>query len=511
MTSSPPRSYEELLDHYRRIVNLRQAAGILRFDRDAWMPDGGEPARSDQLSTLEGLVSDHLSADELRTLLDDLDPNDLSVDQTAVVREIRLEHERETAVPAELAAELESARTAATDAYQQARKTDDFSVFAPYLETLRDLHIERAEHVAPKLSPYAAMYAEDEPYLSQATVDRIFDRLKQELPPLLADIDDSDVTLAQPLASDLPEDEEPTVASETIYDGILTEVFDLLGFNWDHGLFGAWGAPQSVGNQFDTRIKVRDRGVPGSLLLRAITGTVHELGHAFYDQGLSQDQYGTPLGEPRNGLHETQARFWENHIARTEAFWERAVPIVSRHVDDLPGLEALTPRSSYESINAVRSENLRRVRADELTYHLHLLIRCEIDRAFVAGDLPVEDIPRVWNDKYEQYLGVRPKTDAEGCLQDGHWAHSFAIFQHYMVGSVLAAQLDAAMRADVDVDGCIRDGELGPVHEWLGEHVHCHGRRYPTDELIEMATGDPLTADPFLEYAREKFGSLYDL
>lgn len=510
MTGTGSERYQDLLDYYRQIANLRQAAAVLRFDRDAWMPEEGEPARSAQLSTLESTISDRLAADELASILDDLADAELTAEHAAVVREIRLEHDWEATVPNAIAGDLQAARTAASEAFEEAREKDDFGIWAPHLERLREIQIERAEHVAPEMSSYAALYAENEPHLPIATVDRIFDRLRQELPPLLADIDDSDATLAQPPASDLSEDAEPNLDSETLVDGILTDVFDLLGFDWERGLFGAWGAAQNLGNQFDTRIKIPNRPAPASLLLRAITGTVHELGHAFYDQGLPQEHYGTPLGEPRHGIHESQARFWENHIARTEAFWERVIPIVRQHADDLPGLDDLTPRTAYEAINAVQTGNLRRTRADELTYHLHLLVRCEIDRAFVADDLGVEAIPEAWNDKYEQYLGVRPETDDEGCLQDPHWNQGFALFQHYMVGSVLAAQLDEAMRADVDVDGCVRDGELGPVHEWLREHVHRHGRRYPTDELIEVATGDPLTADPFLDYARRKFGSLYD-
>jgi carboxypeptidase Taq len=142
---------------------------------------------------------------------------------------------------------------------------------------------------------------------------------------------------------------------------------------------------------------------------------------------------------------------------------------------------------------------------------MHIILRCEIDRAYVAGDISVEEIPRVWNEKMDEYLGVTPDTDAEGCLQDIHWTSRFAAFQTYTVGSVVAAQLNAAVREDLDVDGLVREREFEPIREWMTEHVHRYGQRYETPELIEVATGEPLTADYFVEYVREKFGELYDL
>jgi carboxypeptidase Taq len=167
------------------------------------------------------------------------------------------------------------------------------------------------------------------------------------------------------------------------------------------------------------------------------------------------------------------------------------------------------PREVYEAVNRIHPENKIRVEADELTYHMHIILRSDVEQAFVGGDIDVEEIPGRWNDLMDEYLGVRPEDDAEGCLQDIHWTGGFASFQNYTVGSVLAAQLDATMRDDLDVDGLVREGEFGPIREWLTEHVHSHGQRYTTDELVEEATGEPLTADYFVAYAEEKFGELY--
>jgi carboxypeptidase Taq len=243
--------------------------------------------------------------------------------------------------------------------------------------------------------------------------------------------------------------------------------------------------------------------------LGGLTATVHEFGHAFYNLGLPQDRWGTPLGESRDlSVHESQSRLWENHVGRTEAFWEHVMPTVREYFD----VDA-TPREAYESANQVYDDNLIRVEADELTYHLHIVIRFEIERDLIRGDLDVSEVPDVWNDKYEEYLGIRPETDAEGCLQDIHWSHgNFGYFPTYSLGSVMATQLFDAAESDLgDLTPSIRDGEFGDLHDWLRENVHQHGARYETNELVEQATGEPFSADAFVEYVRSKYGALYDL
>jgi len=226
---------------------------------------------------------------------------------------------------------------------------------------------------------------------------------------------------------------------------------------------------------------------------------------------LPQAEYGTPLGEPRDlTVHESQSRLWENHVGRSAAFWEH---FASAFGERFPAVADVTPREIYEAANRIYPANLIRVEADELTYHMHIVLRFEIERDLIAGDLAVADVPETWNEKMADYLGVRPDTDSTGCLQDIHWSHgNFGYFPTYSLGSVLAAQLYAHVEADVDdLAGHVAAGEFAPLHDWLGEHVHRYGCRYTTPELIEEATGEAYTADYFLEHAREKFADLYDL
>ncbi len=221
----------------------------------------------------------------------------------------------------------------------------------------------------------------------------------------------------------------------------------------------------------------------------------------------AHEHYATPLGEDRNlSVHESQSRLWENHVGRSRAFWRHFLPTLE---DRFPEVDA-TVEEAYEAANRVYDDNLIRVEADELTYHLHIVIRFELERDLIAGDLDVEDVPEAWNDKYEEYLGIRPDTDSEGCLQDIHWAYgNFGYFPTYTLGSVLAAQLDHHARQDIDgFDDHVRAGEFGPIHDWLTEHVHQHGARYRTDDLVEEATGESVTAEHVLDYADEKYRAL---
>ncbi|WP_276280694.1 carboxypeptidase M32 [Halorussus caseinilyticus] len=490
-------AYDDLLDRYERLTALEDGREYLYWDQQVTMPEGGTPARSRQLSTLSALEHQRLTADETGRLLDAAEGEDLTDEQEAVVREIRREYERAAEVPEELVEEHTRVRSEAQDDWQEAKANDDFSAFETTLERLLDLRVRKAEHIDPDRDPYEVMFEGGEPYLGLDTVERIFEELKDGLVPLIEDIRASE---------DVPPAFEGTFDADTQM-ALSEDVLDLLGYDWDRGRLDTSAHPFTLGTQFDARVTTR---FDESDLLGAIGSTIHEFGHATYALGLPDDAYGSPLGESRShGVHESQSRFWENHVGRTKEFWELFLPTVKEH---FPQVSDVTPEEAYRAANRVKADNVIRVEADELTYHMHIVLRSEIEREFVSGDLAVSEIPAAWDDKMEQYLGVRPDTDAEGCLQDIHWTGGFANFQNYTVGSVLAAQLWATIEDELDGPrGLIRDGDFDPLHDWFRENVHRHGSRYTTDELIREATGEDLTAEYFLDYAREKFGDIYDL
>jgi len=315
-------------------------------------------------------------------------------------------------------------------------------------------------------------------------------------------IRESDADLAvDTFEGTFPEAEQEALARETL---------ELVGYDFDRGRLDVSSHPFTAGNQFDCRVTTRfDESDP----LGAIGSTIHEFGHAQYNLGLPQEQFGTPLGESRDlSVHESQSRLWENHVGRSRAFWELFLPTFQEHFRRPTTPPSRTP--IRRSIRSTRTTNLIRVEADELTYHLHIVVRFEIERDLVRGDLAIEDVPEAWNDKYEEYLGIRPDNDAEGCLQDIHWSHgNFGYFPPtYSLGSVMAAQLFAAAESEIDdLDDQIAAGEFDDLREWLGENVHQHGSRYETNELVKRATGEDFSADAFTDYVEEKYGELYGI
>jgi len=493
-----PDAYSDLIDHYERIATLRSVGGVLSWDQQVTMPEAGTPARSRQLSALSGIGHELLTEETVADRLAELDGADLSRDQAASVREIRREHRRADRVPRDLIEDISAASSEALPVWEEAKAEDDFEAFAPKLEELLELKREYAAHIDPDRDPYEVLFEEYEPYLGVDTAERILERLRDALVPLIEDLKAADPDLATPFEGTYSEDAQEAVSRDLL---------SALGYDWDRGRLDTSSHPFTSGNQFDTRITTRFHE---SDPLDALTATIHEFGHAQYTLGLPQDAFGTPLGQSRDlTVHESQSRFWENHVGRTEAFWEFALPTVTEHFD---GLEEATPRDVYEAANRIYPENLIRVEADELTYHMHIVLRFEIERDLVRGDLDVAEVPAVWNDRMEEYLGVRPGTDAEGCLQDIHWSHgNFGYFPTYSLGSVLAAQLNHHVRGDLAVDELVREGEFDPIREWMGERIHQHGCRYTTPDLIEEATGEAFSADYFLEYAGEKFGELYGI
>ena len=493
-----PDAYDDLLEEYRRATYLSDAGQVLGWDQQVTMPEGGTPARSKQSAALSAVQHDVLTGDGIAEPLDELDEGDLPQPEAAVVREVRREHERSARVPRDLVERISEEASNALPVWEEARAEDDWASFEPVLETFVELKREYAEHIDPDSDPYEVLFADYEPYLSLDHAERILERLRDELVPLIDAIRESDVDLALDFDGTYDEDDQMELTRDAL---------DTLGYPWEHGRVDTASHPFSTGTQFDARVTTRfDESSPVS----ALGSTIHEFGHATYTLGLPEEEYGTPLGKNRGlSVHESQSRLWENHVGRSRAFVEGFLPRIE---EQFPGLD-LDAAGLHGHLNRVNPSNLIRVEADELTYHMHIILRFEIERDLISGDLDVSEVPAVWNEKMEEYLGVRPGTDSEGALQDIHWSHgSFGYFPTYSLGSVMAAQFFEAAQEDVeDLYGGVREREFDALHDWLTDNVHRHGQRYETNELVERATGSEFTADAFLDYVTTKFGDLYDL
>jgi carboxypeptidase Taq len=388
------------------------------------------------------------------------------------------------------------ATSRALSVWTQARAKSDFAAFRPILEEIVDLKRQYAAAIDPDAKPYEVLFRDYEPWVGLDETRRNLAQLRDGLKPLIKR------AASAPKAPDAFAGRWPADAQQRFSLDVLRE----LGYDFQRGRLDVSAHPFSTGNVHDTRITTRyDEQHP----LGALLGTIHEFGHSLYTQGLPREDFGTPLGDARDmAVHESQSRLWENHVGRSRAFWERWVgPMREAFPGNLKGVSA---EDAWRAANVVEPSYVR-VEADELTYHMHIALRFEVEEAVIGGAAQVKEIPHLWNDRMESDLGIRPPNDKLGCLQDIHWSHgSFGYFPTYSLGSMLSAQLFATFeREHGPAAPAIREGRHGPLRDWLREKVHRHGKRYKTDELVQRATGKPLGAEDFLAYAGRKYGELW--
>jgi carboxypeptidase Taq len=499
------KAYQELVQRVRDETLLTTIEALLEWDEETYMPSGGVANRSEQLAMIAGLLHERGTDPRLGELLHNLEASDLLADAGAPpavnVRVLRREYDRFVRLPRSLVEEVARTTSLAQQAWASARGAGDFQRFRPFLERIVVLKRNEAECVGYAEEPYDALLEDYEPGLSSAVVARLFDVLRNELMPLAGRIAGAK---RQPDASVLrrhfPRDRQRRFG-ETVAAAV--------GFQFSRGRLdlGVHPSCSSIGPG-DCRISVRfdERDFAGGLLT-----ILHEVGHGLYEQGLDPAHYGTPLGEaPSVGIDEAQARFWENRVGRDRQFWDyfypRAQELFPESLGDVP-LEEF-----HFAVNRV-TPSLIRVQADEVTYNLHIMIRFDLERALVSGALAVADLPDAWRAACRQMLGVAPRTDAEGCLQDGHWADGLiGYFPTYTLGDVFAAQLFA--RAEMELGSLGQQfarGEFGALVQWLGRRVYRQGGRHPSARLIEAVTGSPPDHRPLVSILKTKYEELYQL
>ncbi len=490
-----PSAYDQLVTRLKRIHALGEASGALQWDQETFMPSGGTEARAVQLSTLSTLSHELFTAPEVGKLLAAAEKEETDDVHRALLRETRHSYDRATKVPGALVERLSKATSRALPKWVEARKRSDFATFAPILSEIVDVRRDMAAKIDPSGDPYAVLFEDYEPWIPLEDARANLAALRDGLKPIL----DAAVESTRAAGPDT------VFTGEWPIDGqekLGKHVLDAVGYDWTRGRLDPSAHPFSTGNRYDARITTR---YDVNDALGALLSTVHEFGHSLYTLGLPEAHFGTPLGDARDlSVHESQSRLWENHVARSEPFMEFLLPALR---DAFPGrLDKVTAHDAWRAANRVEP-SLIRVEADELTYHMHIAVRFEVEEGIVSGRTAIEDIPAAWNERMESYLGVTPPDDAHGCLQDIHWSHgAFGYFPTYSLGSMLAAQLYRAFEAaNGPFTENIRRGDFAPLREWLRENVHTHGKRYRTGELVEKATGAPLTPDAFLAYARDKF------
>lgn len=476
---NPEQAYAELIGLSRERTVLSSCSSILQWDAEICMPRGGVNHRGEQLALLAGLAHDRATDPRLGDLLRDVEASSLVGDQESVesvnVRELRRDYDRETRLPRRLVEELARVSALSSQAWSEARDRNDFPAFAPWLDQTFALAREKADAIGHEGVRYDALLDDYEPGMTTEQLSTLFAHLREQLVPLVDSLRDAPPP-ATNLDRDLPLDRQRAFA-----EGVASK----LGFNLENGRFDLGPHPFcSFIGPGDVRIALRyhPRNFASGFL-----AVLHETGHALYEQGLDPSHYGTPMGEAVSlGIHESQSRLWENLVGRSRGFWEHFYP----QFQDAFGIHDVAIEEFRREINHA-SPGLIRVEADEVTYNLHIVIRFEIERALLSGDLHASDLPNAWNELYERYLGITPDSDRNGCLQDIHWSEGLiGYFPTYTLGNVYAAQLFAAAEhAAGPLEDAFAAGDFGTLRGWLGENIHRHGKRYAPPTMIGKATG----------------------
>ena len=500
---TPQAAYDELLRSSRERATLAACMGLLEWDEETYMPPGGVGARSEQRALLAGLFHDRATDPRVGELLGELEGSDLEPGspEAANVRELRRAYDRETKLPKSLVEELARTTALAQQAWIESRKANDFPRFRPWLEKIVALKRQEAEAIGAEEDLYDALLDLWEPGATSRALAPLFEALRRELVPLAAALA---AAPRQPDESILRR-EYPVERQRAFGRAIAAAI----GFDFERGRIDQSAHPFCIGlAPGDCRLTARwdERYVNDGLF-----GVLHEAGHGMYEQGLDPGHHGTPMGEAASlGIHESQSRLWENLVGRSRAFWERFFPAAR---EAFPGaLGDVTLDDFHFAVNRV-APSVNRVQADEVTYNLHILVRFELERALLSGDLPAADLPAAWNEAYREALGVVPPNDAQGCLQDTHWSSGlYGYFPTYTLGNVVAAQLFAAANEELGgLDEHFREGNFAALLGWLRERVHRHGRHYPPDELVRRATGASPDHRPLVAALRTKYSELYGL
>jgi carboxypeptidase Taq len=488
-----------LRERLAELVDLRHAQHVLGWDQQTMMPPRGAAARAESLATLERIAHQQFVSAETGRLIEsagrELNGAEPDSDDARLVAVVRRRWEKSRRVPAELAADLARASSLGQEAWITARAQSDFAAFAPYLTTNYELARRYVDCFDEFDCAYDALLDDYDPGMRCAEVDVLFDELKRELMPLIGtvaalEIDDSCLHGSFPLDR-----------QRALVDEVVTRMgFDRRGWRLDDAVH-----PFATGfGSGDVRITTRwDQ----TYFASALYGAMHECGHGLYEAGIADSLQRTPLGSAESlALHESQSRMWENMVGRGRPF----CAVLAPRVAELFSIGGLDADRLYRAVNRIQPSFIR-VEADEATYGMHIVLRFELEQDLIEGRLAIADLPEAWNARFKDYLGLDVTDDADGVLQDVHWsAGLIGYFPTYALGNLIAGQLWQRVHEQLpELEDQLEAGELEPLREWLREHVHRHGAKFDSGELLRRVVGEPIAVAPFIAYLKRKLSDVY--
>lgn len=495
-------AYSQLKSILGEVYDLNSTLAVLGWDQQTYMPPGGAEERGSAMATLSRIMHLKIISDELQKNLADCEKESAGwaddSDEARLVKVSRREVNRRLRIPADWVANFAEATAIGQEKWEQAKETSDFKRFEPYLEKIVELRREYASFFQPYDHIYDPLLDEFEPGLKTGDVQKIFSILRKEQVELIRELTSKPQVDSSFLHQPFPENLQWEFGISVISN---------MGFDWNRGRQDSSAHPfTTTFGMGDVRITTR---VMPEYLASALFSTIHETGHALYEQGFNSSLYRTPLATGASmAIHESQSRMWENLVGRSKPFWKHYYPKLQQLFPSQ--LANVSFDAFYKGINRVEP-SLIRTEADEATYNLHVMLRLELEIALLERKVEVHDLPGIWRDRMKEYLGVEPKDDSHGVLQDIHWAGGLVgYFPTYALGNVISAQFWQCMKKTIpDLEEQIGRGDFLPMLSWLRENIHMHGAKFETQELIKKVTGSSIDPQPYLDYLNTKFREVY--
>lgn len=491
---------EDLLELMNIVKDLQAVSALLGWDQETYMPKGGFISKADQISTLDTLAHQYLSSEKAKILAAKIRDYDKEMPfvEKALCNQFLREHDRAVKLPERLVADISLSQSIALENWKKAKSDSNFKEFEPHLKRLIGLTIEQAECLGYEENPYDALLDFYEPDLKSSQLVQIFNKIKDETIPLLKSIRNHDSNIENGfLFQHFPSEKQIELSRY---------ITKKMSFDYEHGRMDISVHPFTTSfSPMDVRITIRTNE---NDLRPGLFGTIHETGHALYEQGIDAALYRTFLSDGASyGIHESQSLIWENYIARSKEFCIWLIPHLQKFFPD--NFHNVLPEELYRAFNKVEPSFIR-TESDELTYNMHIILRYEIEHALINKAITVHEVPEYWNNKMETYLGIIPPDDSKGCLQDIHWAGgSFAYFPTYTLGKLYAATIWRTMQNEMpDLKQNIAEGHFHPIRAWLKEKIHKWGKSQAPTEIIQRISGKELNSEDFLEYINEKIRDL---
>ncbi len=484
-------TFEKVWKQGKRIAQFEGILHLMEWDQETYMPQGAAASRADQIELMAGTIHQEKRDPTFLENLERLDPKQLEPWQRAALREWKEEVRKAIALPNDFVKAFAKLSSESMTVWKEARKEANFAKFTPLFERVINMCREQADFLGYEESPYDALMDLYEPGMRVSEIDPLFKKLERALSTLLDKIPEADTSCLQ---------QKVEVEKQLAFGNRLLKA---MGYDLNHGRLDLSTHPFSTSmHPTDSRVTTR---ISEHSYFDSLSAVLHEGGHGLYEMQLNPDYFGTPIGEARSlGIHESQSRTWETFIGQSRPFWQHFFPLLQKSY----ALEKTDFETFYAAINQVKPSFIR-VEADEVTYCLHIILRFQIERDLIERKMEVAEVPEAWNLSMERLLGITPKTDREGCLQDIHWSMgALGYFPTYALGTIYAAQFFEAFAKNCpDWEKRVSQGELLFIKEWQRENIHTWGKTYSSAELVKRVTGKALEITPYLSYLERKYST----